>query len=141
MTRTWPEHRAEFPAMGEHIADAGIGAMQWAQAPPESIAEAEELLRQLERERWGALPRDRWGRPTEHPSNDRILEQVAGLVREAIGFALLGVDPRTWCMGPACIQDGIVDGESIGEAGFQVEINDHGNVTVLSGDDIVWSCV
>ena len=45
MTRTWPEDRAEFPAMGEHIADAGIEAMQWAQALPESIAEAEELLR------------------------------------------------------------------------------------------------
>lgn len=141
MTRTWPEHRVEFPAMGEHIADAGIEAMQWAEAPPESIAEAEELLCQLERDRWGALPRDRWGRPTERPSNDRILEQVAGLVREAIGFALLGVDPRTCRMGPACIQDSIVDGESIGEAGFQVEINDHGNVTVLSGADVVWSCV
>lgn len=62
-------------------------------------------------------------------------------MREAIGFALLGVDPRTWCMGPPCIQDRIVDGDSIEEAGFQVEINDHGNVTVISGDDVVWSCV
>ena len=141
MTRTWPQHRAEFPAMGEHIADAGIEAMQWAEAPPERIAEAEALLRQLERDRWGALPRDRWGRPIEHPSNDRILEQVADLVREAIDFALLGVDPRTWYMGPACIRDGIVDDDSIEEEGFQVDINDHGNVTVLSGDDIVWSCV
>ena len=138
---TWKRDRAKFPAMGGHIAEMGIEAMEWADAPDDEVARVRTLIGKLEHDEYGQLPENKWGQRLPNRKNEALLDQAATIVDDKIGFAMLGVQLKTWLMGPACIANGIVDEEAISDAGFDVEINDHGNVTLSWRDHTVWECV
>ena len=96
------EAGAEFPCMGEHVAEGGREAMVWAGAGDD------ELAAQIERDEWRKLPSDKWGKTLPNPANEALFDRMGQIVDNALSVADLCARRSDWIMTPRCLLDGPV---------------------------------
>ena len=92
------EAGAEFPCMGEHVAEGGREAMVWAGAGDDELAEFDELAAQIERDEWRKLPSDKWGKTLPNPANEALFDRMGQIVDNALSVADLCARRSDWIM-------------------------------------------